>query len=108
MSRIDQNSEDSIILGKLIFNAYVWHVWAERNARIFRHKATSSGSIVRRIIQVVTTRILYLGIRLPDAIHCHWNVPFPAPVHNRPLLHSRLHGWRLSIVALNQVLVGIL
>ena len=30
VSRIDRHGNDTIILAKLLFNAYVWHVWAKR------------------------------------------------------------------------------
>ena len=83
-------------------------MWAERNARIFRVKAKSSGIVVQHIVQVVTTKILYLGLRLPTNIECHWNVPSNDQVIIRNLIGDRAHGWRLSIFTMSQVLVGIM
>jgi len=95
VSRSDQNRNDSLILAKLLFNAYVWHVWAERNARIFRKVTLPYVSVVQRIIQMVTTKILYLELILPNDIQCHWIVPVHTPVMVANLVTERPSGWRL-------------
>lgn len=63
---------------------------------------------MQKIFQVVTTRILYLGLSLPDNIQCHWNIPPLVHMPHPNLIIERCNGWRLSIVQTNQVLVGIL
>lgn len=107
-SRLDQQSEGALTLGKLLFNAFVWHIWAERNCRIFRATSNSSIAITQKIIQVATTRILYLVFSLPQNIQCHWNVPPNVQKHYARMISERRHGWGLSIVPTRQVLIGIL
>ena len=65
-------------------------------------------SVVQQITQVVTTKVLYLGINLPSSIQCHWNVPSNDQVHITRLVVERVRGWRLSIVPTNQTLIGIM
>ena len=108
ISHIDQHSEGALTLGKILFIAFVWHIWAERNSMIFRTKANSSGAIMQKIIQVTTTKILYLGISLPNNIQCHWNVPPTVQEHFSKLISERSQGWRISIVQTKQDLVGVL
>lgn len=112
ISRIDQQSEGAITLSKLLFNAYVWNIWAERNCRIFRAKAHSIETVVHRISQVITTHLLYLSISLPTNIQCHQNVPPNVSLHTHQndskLICERNHGQRLSIVQTRQDLVGVL
>ena len=108
VSRLDQHRNDVLILAKLLFNAYVWHVWAERNARIFKNVTLPYGSVVQRIIQVVTTKILYLNLLFPSDIQCHWNVPVHTPLMAANLVHERPSGWWFSILTLPLSLVGIL
>ncbi|XXG82817.1 hypothetical protein AAC387_Pa10g0705 [Persea americana] len=71
------NKNDTLIIAKILFNAYVW---AEHNARIFRNVTLPYGSVVLRIIQIVTTKIFFLDLILPNDIQCHWNVPVHTPV----------------------------
>ena len=86
----------------------MWHVWEVRNARIFRLTAKTSMSVVQQISLVVTTKVLYLGINLPNSIQCHWNIPSNAQVHITRLVVGRVCGWRLSIVPTNQTLIGVM
>lgn len=71
---LDSHEKGLHTLGKLLFSAFVWHIWAERNGRIFRCKANQSMVVVQKIIQIVYSRITYLGIVLPPAIGSHWNI----------------------------------
>eukprot|EP00268_Persea_americana_P005859 TRINITY_DN12021_c0_g4_i3.p2 TRINITY_DN12021_c0_g4~~TRINITY_DN12021_c0_g4_i3.p2 ORF type:complete len:107 (-),score=15.79 TRINITY_DN12021_c0_g4_i3:268-588(-) len=105
VSRIDQNKNDTLIIAKILFNAYVW---AEHNARIFRNVTLPYGSVVQRIIQIVTTKILYLDLILPNDIQRHWNVPMHTPVVAANPVNERPAGWRFSITTLPLILVGIL
>ena len=108
VSRIDQNGNDTLILAKIPLNAYVWHVWAERNARIFKKVTLPYGYVVQHIIQIVTTKILYLDLILPHDIQCHWNVPVHTPVMAANLVNDRPSRWRFSVTTLPLSLVGIL
>ena len=40
--RLDKGSNDIQTLGKLVVNAFVWHIWAERNGRILRLKVNTN------------------------------------------------------------------
>ena len=108
LSLLDQQSDGTITLDKLLFNDFVWHVWAERNARIFWLTAKSSSSIVQHIIDVVTTNVLYLGLTLPISFQCHWNVPSNDQVAITRLVAARIQSWRLSIVPTSHNLIGIM
>lgn len=71
-----ENQEKGVqTLGKLLFNAFIWHIWAERNGRIFRSTSKTSGAVLQQILHTVCSRIVYLGITLPQDIACHWNIP---------------------------------
>lgn len=104
-----ENQEKGLqTLGKLIFNAFIWHIWAERNGRIFRSKDTPSKAVVQKITQIICSRINYLGIALPQAVASHWNIA-PSTSNTCPKMILRMiPGWRLSICSNNNQLVGIL
>lgn len=72
---LDQRERGLQTLGKLLFNAFIWHIWAERNGRIFNGKTHSSKAVVQKVIQTVRSRFLYLGLTLPNDIDHHWNIP---------------------------------
>ena len=91
-----------------MFSAYVWCIWAERNGKILKRISNPRASVMQKNFQVMTTKILYLGIRLPNSIQRHWNVPSHVHVNHSTLIGERCQGWRLSIVPTRQVLVGIL
>ena len=108
LSRLDQQSDSAITLGKFLFNAFVWLVQAKRNARIFRLTSKSSSSVVQHITYVVTTTILYLGLTLPISIQCHWNIPSNDQAPITRLVAARIQGWCLSIVPTSHNLIGIM
>lgn len=94
--------------GKLLFNAFIWHIRAVRNGRIFRTKEHSSKFVLHQIIQTVCSRILYLDIALPSEIANHWNVPpsNSSILRKLPtLINSR---WRVSICSIDTLIVVIL
>lgn len=73
--RLDQGNNDIQTLGKLVVNAFVWHIWAERNGRIFQLKVNTTALVIQKILQDVCSRILYLGLQLLEALASHWNIP---------------------------------
>ncbi|XXG63722.1 hypothetical protein AAC387_Pa05g1843 [Persea americana] len=58
----EQQKTSLLNLGKILFNAFIWHIWAYRNARIFRSEEHSSTAVLRNIIQTVCSRTHYLDI----------------------------------------------
>ena len=97
--RLDQVKKDIQIVGKLLVNAFVRHIWLERNGRIFIMKANTNVSLTQKILKIVSSRILYLGLQLLEESASRWNIPandqnkIPFP------LEVMKHGWRLSITS---------
>ena len=87
------NHKGLLIMGKLLFSAFVWHIWSERNWRIFRSQPKSAMTVVHLIRTTIQTRILYLAIILPDDISSHWNIP-PIDQHFHSYVVPAVHpGW---------------
>ena len=105
---LDQQAKGLQTLGKLLFNAFIWRIWAERNGRIFRSNEHSSKVVLQQTIDTVCSRILYLDIALPSEIASHWNLP-PSNSSIRPKLPTLMNpGWRVSICSIDTLIVGIL
>lgn len=94
-------------MARLLFCAYIWYIWAERNHCIFRAQFTPASSAVHRILQTLHSRLLYLGISLPESISCHWNLYPESFIHTR-LVPLTYQGWRLSISSTHHSSVGTL
>ena len=73
--RIDPHHKGLQTLGKIIFSAFIWHIWHEMNYRIFRAQSTSAINVVYTIINTIKSRIVYIGINLPDDISSYWHTP---------------------------------
>ena len=100
---LDRQANGLQTLGKL-----VWHIWAERNGRIFRSKEHSSKVVLQQITHTVCSRILYLDIALSCEIGNHWNVP-PSNSDIHPKWPSLMNpGWRVSICSIDTLIVAIL
>ncbi|XXG88582.1 hypothetical protein AAC387_Pa12g0775 [Persea americana] len=105
---LDQQAKGLQTLGKPLFNAFIWRIWAERNGRIFRSNEHSSKVVLQQNIHSVCSRILYLDIGLPSEIASHWNLP-PSNSSIRPKSPTLMnHGWRASICSIDTLIVGIL
>lgn len=68
------------IIRKLIFNSYVYHIWKERNERIFTHQHSPTDQVSWLIIQDVKLKIAAYKIDVDDTSHSryffkHWNIP---------------------------------
>eukprot|EP00268_Persea_americana_P005853 TRINITY_DN12021_c0_g3_i3.p1 TRINITY_DN12021_c0_g3~~TRINITY_DN12021_c0_g3_i3.p1 ORF type:complete len:262 (+),score=23.24 TRINITY_DN12021_c0_g3_i3:897-1682(+) len=107
LMRVDQHHQGLQTVAKLIFGAYVWHIWAERNRRIFKDQLCRASFVVHSIMQTLQSRLLYLGTSLLESVSCHWSLPSASYTHTRfPLLIY--NGWRLSIYSTLQTSIGIL
>lgn len=107
---IDQQHKDLQTLAKLIFCTYIWHIRIERIRRIFRDHSTSTFHVVNRIIITIQSRVLFLGLSIPNSISCHWDFP-PAPTFtykHTQLTPATYSGWRLSIYCTQLASIGVL
>jgi len=106
--RLNPNRAGLQTLGKLLFSAFVWHIRRERNWRIFRLQTQSAMNVVHLVLNTIQTRILHLGITLPDGISSHWNLPLRGQHFHSyvvPVVHP---GWRFSICTIRNMAVGLL
>ena len=67
----------------------------------------SASNVANSIIQTIQSRVLFIGISLPNNISCHWNIPPASYIHTHSLL-TIYPGWRLSIYSTHQVSIGVL
>lgn len=65
---LNQGKNDIQTIGILVVNAFIWHIWAKRNGRIFRMNANTNISVTQKFLKTVCSRILYLGLQLPDRL----------------------------------------
>ena len=61
LDRLDPYDGDLQFLGKLIFTAFVWHIWRERNSRIFKNKASHPSDTLNVILKKVRSRLVSFG-----------------------------------------------
>ncbi|OVA20910.1 Ribonuclease H domain [Macleaya cordata] len=54
-------------LKKLAFNAFFYHIWAERNRRVFNSKSLASELVLRMIITDVRMKLSAQVIKTPDS-----------------------------------------
>lgn len=94
-------------VAKLIFCAYVWHIWAERNRRIFKNQYNPASSVLHCIIQTLQSRLLYLGVSLPESVSCHQNLP-PTSYTPARLIPIAYQGWSLSLYSTPHASIGII
>lgn len=94
-------------MGKLIFLAVAWNVWKKKNARIFRDQSLRWETVGFHIQQQIQSRILFLGLELPDCIACHWDVPPDGPQHIVPDTIPMPLMRQQTIARLASLLVGI-
>ena len=59
------------------------------------------------IIQNIQSRVLFLGLSLPNNISCHWNIPLASYINVHPTITVH-QGWRLSICSSRHLIIGIL
>ena len=101
--RLDQKN-DIQLLGKIIFPAMVWNVWQERNGRIFQQTNLNVATVEREFPTQVHSRIVYLGIQLPDDIGSHWDLPPDRPINKtscRHLFTKRLAYYDCQIISMD-------
>ena len=104
--RLDQK-EDFQVLGKLIFPAFAWNVRQERNSRIFKNKSLPMAIVERRIQSQIRSRIVFLGLKLPENIDSNWDLP-PDREARVPIAVSPLPSiWLLSIAKSSSWIIGI-
>ena len=106
---VDQNSKGMTSLCKLIFTAFIWHIWREKNAHIFRNVSRGADHVIRDIISMVYSMCMLLGFQVPSNTESRWNLsPFLGPRHSS-LVAEVLpkEGWRMSIVHIYPLLVGV-
>lgn len=97
-------------LTKLLFTFFIWHIWRERNARIFKKYRRRSEYIIKDIISKVHSRCLFLGVHVPSHIESRWNLPPFVPLVHPPI-EVGLAGkefWRMSIAFLSSFMIGVL
>ena len=98
--RLDQKS-DIQLLGELIFPTVVWNVWHERNGRIFQQTNLNVATVQRRIQYHVRSRIVHLGIQLPDDIGSRWDLPVDRPIKKPLVVISLPNNWPITIAKLS-------
>ena len=68
LDRVDTSTPGTLTLIKLIFPAYVWHIWRERNNQFFKHKFERQNHVLQGILSQFQSRVIYLDLLLPDHI----------------------------------------
>lgn len=109
VDRVGQTGASLILIARLIFPAFAWHIWRERNSQVFSHKFKRPAQVLYDVLQQIYSRDLFLDIQLPDPYQGLWNLPSAMGLWPHPCIPFVVHeGWRFSIVLLQTYLIGIL
>ena len=69
LNQLDPNHRE---LQTLIFLSYLWHIWRERNARVFQNKSSPPQDILHAILNKIRSRITFLWLSLLERENSCW------------------------------------
>lgn len=77
------------LAAQLAVPALIWHIWRERNARIFQNSSSSPNRVCRKILSDIRNWLFFLSsnadlCKVSDAFSAAWDLPPAATVPPKP------------------------
>lgn len=98
LAACDHSKEGNSTLASLCFPAFIWHVWRERNNRIFNFCNKPWEAILNEVLNEVRAKAIFLNMDTSPILAAAWNLTANEKRHLPSMVQSRFSAiWDVII-----------